>query len=132
MFKKTLIAAAAVAAVISVAAPSAKADTTIDFGIGIGTGGYAPDYGYPGYGFGDLGFGFHHRRHHGFYDFPPPRPRGISCGMGRDVVRNAGFRHVSAYDCSAPTYGYQAWRNGDLYKVVVNYRGAIVSVRPIW
>ena len=57
---------------------------------------------------------------------------GVSCGGGRDIVRSAGFRHVTAYDCSAPTYGYKAWRDGDLFKVKVSYNGRIISVRPIW
>ena len=125
MFKKSLIAAAALATVCAFAAVPAKAETNVDFNIGLGFGDFGPDYG-PGYGFDDdfPGYGYHH---------PRPRPRyRVSCGEGRNVVREAGFRHVTAYDCSAPTYGYKAWRHGDLFKVKVSYNGRIISVRPIW
>ncbi len=127
MFKKSLIAAAALATVFAFASAPAKAETNVDFNIGLGFGDFGPDYG-PGYGFDDdfPDYGYHH---------PRPRPRpvyGVSCGQGRDIVRGAGFRHVTAYDCSAPTYGYKAWRHGDLFKVKVSYNGRIISVRPIW
>ncbi len=129
MFKKSLIAAAALATVVSLAAVPAKAETNVDFNVGFGFGGFGPDYG-PGYGDGyDDDF-----PDYGYYHHPRPRPihYGVSCGQGRDIVRSAGFRHVTAYDCSAPTYGYKAWRDGDLYKVKVSYNGRIISVRPIW
>jgi hypothetical protein len=56
---------------------------------------------------------------------------GMSCRGGRSVVREAGFRDVEAYDCSAPTFGYSAWKHGDLFKVRVTSSGDIVSVRQI-
>jgi hypothetical protein len=128
MFVKSLIAVAAVASVVSFASTSAKADTNIDFGIGFGVGGFAPDYGYPSY---DEPYYPRHRRHH-FRDYPRVESFGISCGDGRNVVRDAGFHRVSAYDCSAPTYGYKAWRDGEMFKVKVNYRGRIISAYPIY
>jgi hypothetical protein len=124
MIKKTLVAAAAVAAVAFASVP-AKADVNVDFGIGLG--GFYPGY---DYGYNDDYFP-RHRRHH-WNDYSPVINYGISCGTGRNVVRNAGFRNVSAYDCSAPTYGYNAWRHGDLFKVKVNSRGRIVSAYPVY
>lgn len=129
MFKKNLLAAAAVASIVTLGATSAKADTSISLGFGFGgfDSGYGYDDGYP-----DPYYGGHHRRGVYWDDARPVMSYRMSCSSGRDVVREAGFRHVTAYDCSAPTYGYKAWRDGDLFKVVVNYRGNIVSVRPIW
>ena len=123
MFTKSLIAAAAIASVVSFASAPAQAETNVDFNIGLGFGGFGPDYGYEG----DYPY-------HGFHGYPRPRPShyGVSCGGGREVVRSAGFRRVTAFDCSAPTYGYKAWRDGDLYRVKVSYTGRIISVRPIW
>lgn len=128
MFVKSLIAVAAVASAVSFASTAAKADTTVSFGFGFG--GFGPDYGYSDYGYPGSYYG--HRRHHGFYGDVRPIRRGISCGTGRSIVRNAGFRRVIAYDCSAPTYGYKAWQDGELYQVKVSTRGEIISARPIY
>jgi hypothetical protein len=128
MLVKSLIAVAAVASAVSFASTAAKADTTVSLGFGFG--GFGPDYGYSDYGYPGPYYG--HRPHHGFYgDFRPAR-RGISCGTGRSIVRNAGFHRVVAYDCSAPTYGYKAWQDGELYQVKVSSRGDIISARPIY
>ncbi len=124
MLTKTLLAAAAVASVVSLASTSAKADVDINFGVGLG--GF-----YPGYGYNNDYYP-RHRRYHDWNDYHPVINYGISCGAGRNVVRNAGFRNVSAYDCSAPTYGYNAWRHGDLYKVTVNSRGRITAAYPVY
>ena len=127
MFTKSLIAAAAIASVVSFASAPAQAETNVDFNFGIGLGDFGPGYGYgDGYDFeGGYGRPGHHPR-------PRPMRYGVSCGEGRNLVREAGFRRVTAYDCSAPTYGYKAWRHGDLFKVKVSYNGRIISVRPIW
>jgi hypothetical protein len=133
MFVKSLVAVAAVASVVSFASTAAKADTNIDFGIDLGTGGFFPGGGYADSYSGDYpGYYPHHRRHHHLREYAPVMDYGVSCGMGRGIVRNAGFRNVSAYDCSAPTYGYQAWKHGELFQVNVSYRGDIVAVRPIY
>jgi hypothetical protein len=135
MFVKSLIAVAAVASVVSFASTSAKADTNIDFGIGFGVGGFYPGDGYPSdypdVYVDDMPHRFHHRRHR-FHDYAPVRDYGVSCNTGRNIVRRAGFNSVRAYDCSAPTYGYKAWRDGDLFQVKVNYQGDIISARPIY
>jgi hypothetical protein len=133
MFVKSLIAVAAVASAVSFASAPAKAETTVDIGIGIGLGGFYPG---DGYGYVDDGYPGDYpryprpRRH--FDDYAPVMSYGVSCNRGRSIVRSEGFRNVRAYDCSAPTYGYKAWRDGELYQVKVSYRGRIISVRPIY
>ncbi len=140
MLTKSLIAAAAVATTLALgSATSAQADPNVNFSFGIGVG-------VPGGDFSDNGpdpffqpgyphHRFHHRHWNQWADFPPP-PRpvsyGISCGTGRDILRSQGFRNVQAYDCTAPVYGYQAWKRGDIYRVNVNFRGQIVAVDPIY
>lgn len=128
MFVKSLIAVAAVASVVSFAATAAKADTSVSIGFGIG--GFDPGYG-GGY-YGDYPDYYpRHRRHH-YDDYAPVRDYGVSCDEGRNAVREAGFRRVRAYDCSAPTYGYEAMRRGEYFRVKVSYSGDIISVRPIY
>jgi hypothetical protein len=128
MIIKTLIAAAAVAATVGVAAAEAKTNWDIQVQLG------GPAY--PVY---DRGYD---------YDYVPVRPHhprrpivvvdevedyGMSCGEGRRLVRGSGFRNVSAFDCDGRTYGYTAWRRGEMYRVTVDaYRGNIVRVRPTY
>jgi hypothetical protein len=129
MFVKSLIAVAAVASVVSFASTAAKADTTVSLGFGFG--GFDPGYGFAGDYPGDYPVYRPRHRHH-YEDYAPVLDYGISCDEGRNAVREAGFRNVRAYDCSAPTYGYQAMRHGDFFRVKVNYSGDIISVRPIY
>jgi hypothetical protein len=136
MFKKSIIAVAAIAAAVSFSSVSAKADTSVSIGFGFGVGGFDPGYDYPGADLGpdpffDEDFG-HGRRRHGWHRPRPVMDYGMSCGRASNVVRAAGFRHVRAIDCSAPTYTYKAMRHGDVFKVRVNFRGEIVAVRPIY
>ena len=129
MLKKSLIAAAAVATIVGIASGAAKADPNVTIGFGFGTGGF-----YPGYMADDYRFmGRPHKnyqRH--FHDYAPVMDYGVSCNEARNIVRDAGFRKVYAYDCSAPTYGYKAVKHGELFKIKVSYSGDIVSVRPIY
>jgi hypothetical protein len=137
MLKKSLIAAAALATVVTLASTSAKAEADVFFGIGFGT---------PGL----------HHPHGGYFPPPPPvysediyaddygyRPRhrphrfvstysGVSCSGGANILRRAGFRGVEADDCSAPTYSYQAWRHGEQFDIQVSSRGRIISVDPAY
>jgi hypothetical protein len=145
MFKKSILAIAAIAAVVSVGATAAQADPHINFGIGFGVGAFPPPPPPPFFpGDGDVygggysadypGYMPRHRRRH-FNDYPvydQAPSYGVSCNGARNVVREAGFRNVRAYDCSAPTYGYKAWRDGELFQVKVSYQGDIISVRPIY
>jgi opacity protein-like surface antigen len=123
MFMKSLIATAAIAAsaAVFVAAP-ATAKTNFDFNVVIGDGGF---------GHYDGGYSYYEPRYPRRHRFDDEGDFRISCGRGSRVVRRAGFRNVEAYDCSAPVFGYTAMRHGDLFKVKVNSRGNIISVREI-
>jgi hypothetical protein len=132
MFKKSIVAVAAIAAAVSFSSVSAKADTSVS--IGFGFGGFDSGYDYPGVRpdpFFDEDFG-HGRRRHGWHRPRPVMDYGLSCGQASNVVREAGFRHVRAINCAGPTYSYKAMRHGDVFKVRVTFRGDIVSVRPIY
>jgi hypothetical protein len=114
MFTKTLIATAAVATVLTAAAPApeAQAKTKINIDVNIGGGGYGY---YPGY-----------------YAAPAyPVYYGISCNIGRKIVRNHGFNKVAAFDCSRPVFQYTGWKFGQPYKIRVNMDGQITRVRPL-
>ena len=119
MFMKSLIAAAAIASFATLAPveqASAKTKIDVDVGIGFGFGGgYYPGYGY-GYGV-DVGYG-------GGWG-------GISCHKGKNIVKWAGFHNVSAIDCSAPVYRYNARKFGEWYRVRVNMSGNIISVKHL-
>jgi hypothetical protein len=145
MLKKSLIAAAALATVVTLASTSAKADPDIFFGIGFGSPGYhhpRGDFFPPPPGFlpppppvyavdpfpADYGYRPHHRRHR-FVDTYVSR---VSCDGGANILRRAGFRGVEADDCSAPTYSYQAWRHGEQFDIQVSSRGRIISVDPAY
>ncbi len=132
MLKKFIIAAAAIVSVVTLASVPAKADpnVTIGFGFGFG-GGFDQGFG-PGYGIYDDGFDGDyrpHRRRPHWNDYRPVvRNYGVSCSTGANIVRNAGYRSVQAFDCSAPVYAYQARRNGEQYEIRVSSRGRIISV----
>jgi hypothetical protein len=135
MIGKTLIAAAFAATfAVALPAPEAKADVDVDIGIGVVPGyyaggyaggyhgGYGAGYGYgSGYGYGD-GYGYGHRPH---------RNR-ISCGMGRNIVADAGFHRVKPVDCALPGYRYTARKNGHKYVVRVSGRGAIIDINRVY
>jgi hypothetical protein len=138
MLKKSLIAAAALATVVTLASTSAKADSDVFFGIGFGNpgfhhprGGYfpppAPVYSVDPFD-GDYGYRPYPRRHR-FVDTYVSR---VSCDGGANILRRAGFRGVEADDCSAPTYSYQAWRHGEQFDIQVSSRGQIISVDPAY
>lgn len=135
MFAKTLIAAATVASVVAFAATSAKANPSISLGIGFGFGGY--DSGYYGGGYDDGYNGEWHPHHqHHWDEWQEPQPvddyAGISCSEGRNIVREAGFQHVSAYNCSASVFSYRGWKYGTPYQVRVDSQGDVVSERPLY
>jgi hypothetical protein len=138
MLKKSLIAVAALATMVTLASTSAKAESDIFFGIGFGTpglhhphGGYfpppAPVYSEDVFA-DDYGYRPHHRRHR----FEGGYVSRVSCSGGASILRRAGFRGVEADDCSAPTYSYQAWRHGEQFDIQVSSRGRIISVDPAY
>lgn len=53
---------------------------------------------------------------------------GISCGEGRSIVRDHGFRRVRATNCSGDVFTYVAKKRGRLFTVAVNMDGDIVGV----
>ncbi|MBL8907253.1 MAG: hypothetical protein JNM20_11300 [Rhizobiales bacterium] len=118
--KSALVASAVVAAVAAfLPAQQALAGTQVAVGVGFGTGygyGYGPGYGYGGYDYPN--------------DYWKAGYGGISCWKGKEIVRWQGFKSVSPYDCSAPVYKYKAWKYGKPYRVRVNWKGYIVSVKP--
>ena len=124
MITKSLIAAAAVAASLTALAPveqaQAKTNLNLDIGIGLGGGGFYPGYGYGG-GYGG-----------GYYPVVDPYYSGISCNKGRKIVDWSGFNNAQAFDCSAPVYGYKAWKNGHKYNVRVDLSGNIIGVKKLF
>jgi hypothetical protein len=131
MIAKSLIAAAAVAgSALAFAAPEASAKTNWDIQIGLGLPVYEERYYEPRYVYEEPAPVYRYR-HRPRVEYVYEEDHGISCKAGKRVVRSAGFRDVQAYDCSAPTYGYSAWRHGDLFKVRLNSEGDIISVRQI-
>lgn len=56
----------------------------------------------------------------------------ISCGEGRQVVREEGFRRVRTVRCGAEVYRYEAVKRYRLWSVKVSARsGRIISARVI-
>ena len=59
--------------------------------------------------------------------------RQISCGRGRNLVEDSGFRNVRPRSCGGRYYKYFARRRGNTFVVTVDSRRArIVDVRPIY
>jgi hypothetical protein len=57
----------------------------------------------------------------------------ISCGRGRRLVEDYGFRRVQARNCSGRYYKYFGRRRGDTFVITVDSRRArVVNVRPIY
>jgi hypothetical protein len=129
MFKSLIAATAIAASAVALSSVEASAKTNWDIHIGLGAPFY-PVYEEPVYIERPVQTYRPHRVYRPYveYDYVD---REMSCRYGKQIVRDAGFRAVDAYDCSAPTYGYTAWKRGGYFKVRVNYQGEIVSVRNI-
>lgn len=57
----------------------------------------------------------------------------ISCGRGRRIVEDYGFRNVRARNCNGSTYRYLGRRRGDTFVITLDSRrGRIVDVRRTW
>jgi hypothetical protein len=129
MFKSLIAATAIAASAVALSPAEANAKTNWDIHIGLGAPLY-PVYEEPVYVERPV---YTYRPYRVYrpqveYDYVD---RQMSCRYGKQVLRDSGFRGVEAYDCSAPTYGYTAWKRGSYFKVRVNYDGEIVSVRNI-
>ncbi|MFO0990953.1 MAG: hypothetical protein U1E67_03360 [Hyphomicrobiales bacterium] len=56
----------------------------------------------------------------------------LSCGEGREIVRDSGFYRVRMMDCEGRYYAYAGVRRGIPFRIVVSSRsGEIVSARPM-
>jgi hypothetical protein len=70
-----------------------------------------------------------HRPHHDNPWADDEGDYGISCGEGRRIVRQEGFRQVRAIDCSGDVFRYNAKsRRGGKATVLVNMDGDIIAV----
>jgi hypothetical protein len=57
----------------------------------------------------------------------------ISCGRGRRIVEDHGFRNVRPRNCNGSNYKYLGRRHGDTFIITLNSRrGRIEDVRRIW
>ena len=136
MLKKFVIAAAAIASMVTLASVPAKAESNISVGIGFGFGGgISPDYGsgisfYDG-GY-DSGYDSGYRPRHRRPNYDDTYYSRVSCSGGARLLRRAGYRDVEADDCTAPVYTYQASKHGEDYDIQVSSRGRIISVDPAY
>jgi hypothetical protein len=106
MFAKSLIVAATLAsATMLVPATEAQAKVKLDIDVYVGGGGL-PYY-------------------------PVVDDFGKSCHQVRKELKWHGYKMINAFDCSAPKYGYTAWRNGNHWKLKVNMFGNILSKQLI-
>ena len=135
MFTKSILAATAVVTTLAGAVPAAEAHhkkVHVDFGVNIGTPGCYDGYYDPACD----------------YPPPPPPPRRhpvyvpdyswddpgydegydrLSCGEGRQIVRQSGWRGVRAIECDGQNYKYSGFRRGDRWIVVLDSRtGTII------
>ena len=57
----------------------------------------------------------------------------VSCGQGRRIVEDYGFRHVRPRNCSGDRYKYLGRKRGDSFIITLNSRrGRIVDVQRVW
>lgn len=103
----------ALLAALALQPAEARAGTHFDVGIGLGGGYYSPPYerGYPVYDpYDDYGADY------------------ISCGEGRQIVRDYGFYGVRPIRCGDSIYRYEAVKHHRLWSVKVSARsGRIIG-----
>lgn len=117
MLTKSLISAAVLATLALVPVTGAQASSNVNLSVGFGVGGYFGP-GYDPYG-PYVGGGIVVDSHV------------ISCSQARKIVKSEGFHSINSVDCTAPTYNFTAWRDGDKYKVRVNNWGEITRIKPL-
>ena len=112
--KKTIIGLLSAVSLYAGLASAAEARVNFDiyFGVPFYTDQVGPDYRY--------------RNGYGWYREQPRRDARLSCQQARRVVRNQGFRNVSARECRGSTYTFAATRNGRRIVVYVNARSGAV------
>lgn len=133
MFMKSILAATAVAATLAGAVPAAEAGhkkVHVDFNVNVGepgcySGYYDPACDYPA----------RPPRRHPVYvpDYAWDDPSyddsydRVSCGEGRQIVRQSGWRGVRPIECDGQNYKYTGFRRGDRWIVVLDSRtGTII------
>lgn len=114
MLAKSLIAIAATAFTLTALPMTQAQASNADIYAGIGIGGYIG----PGYVGGYVGTGYDD-------DYGPSA---VSCSQARKIVRWNGFNNVKPLDCSAPSYRFSGWRDGNTYKIRVNSWGDITRI----
>lgn len=127
MLRKTLLACSIALPLGFIGSmPSALAQSEVDIRFGVPFYSYqvSPSYRYyDGYGWYD---GYRYPRFRGGYDddddYVAIRPSRLSCGEARRIVRNNGYRNVSARDCDGRTYSFIGVRNGRSFVIFVNAR----------
>lgn len=67
---------------------------------------------------------------------PPHQPMpgdnfGISCKMGRNILRSQGYTDISAFDCEGQKYGYFARHYRHWVKVKMDLNGQILSEQKV-
>ena len=99
MFKKTLIAAATIAASTIAFQPAAQAgDVQIQVHFN----------------------GGHWHGHGGHWGGHWDGPWKLTCREGRHKLRRNGYHHINAFDCSGKIYRYRVVRNGKVFRVRMN------------
>jgi len=126
---KSLLAAGALAAVLGFALPAApaKADVSVDIGLGV----YPPVAGIGwGGGYYDGGYG---EGYGGGYSRPryPDYDRYVSCRDGRRILWRSGYSGIEVRSCRGGFYRYTAWRNGKQFLMAVDARGDVSRLRRI-
>jgi hypothetical protein len=117
MYKMIAAGSMALLAALAFQPAGARADTSID--IGVGGGWYPAPYepAYPAYDRDD--------------DYDEEYAY-ISCREGRRIVRDYGFYEVRPTRCGGAVYGYEAIKRQRLWSVRVSARsGRIISARVI-
>lgn len=131
MLRKTLLACSLALPLGLVGSmPSAKAqEIDVQLGVPFYTYQVAPRYRYyDGYGWYDADryprFRGRDYRNYRDYDddYVAVRPGRLSCREARRIVRDNGFRNVSARDCDGRTYSFVGSRNGRSFIIYVNSR----------
>jgi hypothetical protein len=141
MFTKGSIAAAVMVAALALMPQAASAKTTIQFGVGINSGGNWC-YGHPY----SAGCGYGYRPYYRPYYPPPPvvyyggyydggyrdyyddGPSRLSCNGARNLLFDHGFHNLRSLDCDGRYYSFRGVRGSHLYVVRVNSRTGNIAI----
>jgi hypothetical protein len=120
MYRSLIASGMALLAVIAIQPNAAQAGTNVDVTIGES---WYPAHYYPDYP-------VHYPNYPGYDDEDEDDYDYITCQQGRRVVRQYGFRQVTALRCGGEVYKYRALQHYRAWIVRVSARsGQIISVR---